>query len=694
MRSHFRKKINSQLMNPTKMCPPLRRISILFAIFSIGKILFAFDVPEMDAQKFPIEVYGDYLEWRNKANQVVTKGNAFIAYKDMQLKADTIQSNTKTEDLFAQGKVDFWKGFDQTTGDFLSYNMKTGKGWMRDASIRRNRNYFRAKDVYVSPSYSLAHDVLQTTCDNVDHPHYRISAKKIEAIAGKTMTMEDLALRWKGKNLYRKALDVSKQKESKESFFKTRQGLSQIDGFYLKFSTDLELSQTSKGIFTYDYFQKRGYGAGFSGNYTGGDNNNGSISIYNLQEVLRDHSNLQLNLSHNYRFKNGDSLSTNISYTGDKVPQYPENQDLNVQMNMTTRFKFVNLNITANKFFDIDGDSYTQDEGYQLLNRIPEVNFTLPGYTLPIIPISTNFSGMFGRYEEGNLKEKKNTEKKNIRSTFSYPSTVIGKRFDLTPSYNFEKSWYSEGVERETGTTMIRGNQKFSNITNLELNYNLTVQKGGTPFKFDTTTPTDFFSARLRVAENTWTLNPINFNYNRVMGRLEQVYWDFSRRSRTDAYRNWEFFVRRDYNPAPVPFGKMSMTQLTPGNLNIRYRLASDLWSFDTSFTYPHEYRRITDTSINYRAVIRPLWEVGVNGHYSHLNKQFSPFSLNITRDLHCWEMKAEYNLERKEFWMEFYLKAYPGDAGRFRYGADTNRLEAKFAQFDQMTQGYDTFRR
>ena len=69
-----------------------------------------------------------------------------------------------------------------------------------------------------------------------------------------------------------------------------------------------------------------------------------------------------------------------------------------------------------------------------------------------------------------------------------------------------------------------------------------------------------------------------------------------------------------------------------------------------------------------------------------------SPLTIGLTRDLHCWEGKAEYNLERKEFWVEFYLKAFPNDSGRFNYGFDDNKLKAKLAAYDQIAQRYDNY--
>ncbi|MFZ2961247.1 MAG: LptA/OstA family protein [Candidatus Ozemobacteraceae bacterium] len=666
---------------------------IMFAASFVGRAN-GFDVPEMDSQKYPIEVYGDYLEYRTKANQVVTKGNAFIVYKDMKIRADTIQSNTKNEDIFAQGKVDFWKAYDQTTGDLLVYNMKNGKGWIRDATVRKNRNFFKAKDVYVSPAYSLAKNIIQSTCENEDHPHYRLTAKQIEIIPGQSMTMEDLRGRWKGTTLYKKKLDKSNLFDKDGGkFFTTRQGMSQIDGFYMKVSTGLEVTPKIKSDVVYDYFAKRGNGVGLTGSYAGTGASNGTFSLYKLDESKYSHSNTQMNLAHNYRFKGGSSLSSNFAYTGDQTVGNAENQDLNVQFNYTTQLKFASVNMTMSKYYDLDGSRYALDNQYQVLNRVPEVNLSFPAYTFPLLPITANVSGMMAQYEEGTLDAIRNTNKRDMRSNFTVPTVQVNRRFDFTPSYNYERNWYSIGETRETGTTMVRANQKFSKTTNLEFNYNISTQKGESPFRFDSMTTIDMLSTRLRFTEGNWTFNPVNFNYNRAAGRLEQVYWDYSLRSAPDAYHNWEFFMRRDYVPDPVPFGSMALTRLTPSNLNLRYRIASLLWSFDTSLTYPHEYRRVTDTSFNYRTTIRPLWQISTNGHYSHINEKFSPLTVGLIRDLHCWEARAEYNIERKEFWIEFYLKAYPEDAGRFRYGADTNRLEAKFATFDQMTQGYDSFR-
>ena len=91
-------------------------IFLVILYFLYFNPVFAFDV-SVDSQKYPVEVYGDYLEYRTKDEQVITKGKAFISYQDMKISGDNIQANTGTEDIFAQGNVDFWKGYDQVSID-------------------------------------------------------------------------------------------------------------------------------------------------------------------------------------------------------------------------------------------------------------------------------------------------------------------------------------------------------------------------------------------------------------------------------------------------------------------------------------------------------------------------------------------------------------------------------------------------
>ncbi|MBP5467988.1 MAG: LPS-assembly protein LptD, partial [Candidatus Riflebacteria bacterium] len=462
----MQKQINKKGQN--KQIRGIIFLAVFYTLFQIP--LFAFEV-SVDTQKYPVEVYGDYLEYRTKDEQVIAKGKAFISYQDMKISGDNIQANTGTEDIFAQGDVDFWKGYDQVSGDFIVYNMKTGRGWMRNAEVRKSRNYFKAKDVYLSPEHTIAHDIMQTTCDNIEHPHYRLEARLLESYPGHSMTMEGLRAKWRGKTIFYQAINRSTEKDKSGKFFTSRQGSSDIDGYYVKLATDLFVNDYLYGKLNYDWYEKRGYGYGFNGTYSvPNDKGSGSLYYYGLNETKRGHYNKQVNLSYNLTFKSGETFSTTINYTGDRYNGQPENQDMTVTAMFRPVLKFINMTINMNKFYDIDKDKYILDKAYQFVNRLPEINFSLPAWTAPLIPITMNFSGMYGHYEESEGEGKKDTEKKDGRLTFSCPAIEIHPKTQITPSYNFEKSYYTGDIERETGNIMVRASHKFSNVTNLEFN--------------------------------------------------------------------------------------------------------------------------------------------------------------------------------------------------------------------------------
>ncbi|NLM16360.1 MAG: LPS-assembly protein LptD [Candidatus Riflebacteria bacterium] len=674
-----------RLINPRIL---LNILAVFLLFFASAVTSYAFTSISMDTQKFPVEVQCDYLEYKIDTQQVIAKGNAFVTYQDMQIKADTVQADVKEEQIFAEGDVDFWKGYDRIKGSVVSYNMKTGKGHIKEAKIIKNMEVIEADEIYLSPERSEALNISHTTCDREPEPHYQLRADKIEIRAGDSMLIENMKAKWHGKTLLSLSEYTSSLKEKKKKFFSAKVGTSNIDGIYLKFSSDLEVNNYVSGVLLADFFQKRGEGVGFRGNYsTPGNKITGNIYVYTLNERNRD----RISTSGSISFSTAGSLSGNIQYNAEKLPGYSENQDLTLSLNYRPKFNLLpNMQINATKFFDLDGGKYTLDNNYQILNKMPEVSFSLPTLKHKALPLSFNISGMYGRYEEGPLSALETTQKisGNLRATT--PPVKIDQSFVLTPSYSYDASSYSNGESRQNSNTMLRANWNLSKEGTLDMSYNLSKSYGKSPFRFDSSTSTDSISGSLRFNKNNWTFNPLNITYNRLRGRLEQIYWDYSRRSPKDAYRSWEFFIRRDYDAGNIRFSNLTLSDIKPTNLNMRYRMAGELWSFDTSVTVPHALGRISNTSLNYKTVIRPLWEISLTTNYNNISKKFSPLRVGLIRDLHCWEAKAEYNHERQEFWMEFYLKASPEDSGRFSYGIDDNRLRMKIASYDQLLDRYD----
>ncbi len=68
-----------------------------------------------------------------------------------------------------------------------------------------------------------------------------------------------------------------------------------------------------------------------------------------------------------------------------------------------------------------------------------------------------------------------------------------------------------------------------------------------------------------------------------------------------------------------------------PWNMNVYYNL---------NYSKPDTLATITQsTTFNGNLFLTKNWEVGVTSGYDFTNKQFTVTSINVHRNLHCWEM-------------------------------------------------------
>jgi hypothetical protein len=72
-----------------------------------------------------------------------------------------------------------------------------------------------------------------------------------------------------------------------------------------------------------------------------------------------------------------------------------------------------------------------------------------------------------------------------------------------------------------------------------------------------------------------------------------------------------------------------------PWTLNVQYNaLYAFLGRGDNTYKFTQNIRANGDISLS------PKWKVGFDAPFDFQTKQFSSTSLNIYRDLHCWEMR------------------------------------------------------
>lgn len=134
----------------------------------------------------------DSIRFGVEEKKVYLYGEAKINYKDIELKADYIEIDQETREVFAEftsdstgkkiGKPEFKSGDQQFTANRMRYNFDTEKGKIIDVITQEGEGNIRGEKVKkTEENHYFIQDGGYTTCD-AEHPHYIIKAKKLKVI--------------------------------------------------------------------------------------------------------------------------------------------------------------------------------------------------------------------------------------------------------------------------------------------------------------------------------------------------------------------------------------------------------------------------------------------------------------------------------------------------------------------------------
>ncbi len=123
-------------------------------------------------------------------------GNSKVVYGDIQLEAEFITLNWKSNEVFAVGKTDsttkkkvgypvFTQDGTSYDADTVKYNFKSRRGLIRAIITAQNEGYVQGERVKKDEEENMyLTNATYTTCD-LEHPHFNILATKIKMVNGK-----------------------------------------------------------------------------------------------------------------------------------------------------------------------------------------------------------------------------------------------------------------------------------------------------------------------------------------------------------------------------------------------------------------------------------------------------------------------------------------------------------------------------
>ncbi len=355
-------------------------------------------------------------------NKVLMYKNAYVKYKDIELKADYIELNRDSNLVYAIGKPDstgqivgkpvFIQGSDKFEADEIRYNFKTKKGIVYGVVTEKEGGFIhsgRTKLVNDS-TYNLVNGKY-TTC-NAPHPHFYLEMTKAKVLSGKKivtgpayLVVEDLPI-----------------------YF-----------VFVPFGFFPYTSKYSSGILVPSYGEEvtRGFFLRDLGYYwAASDYFDAAIKgdLYSLgSRGIKFHSNYRLR----YRYSGGFDMKFYKNVFGDKgLPDYRTQNDFAITWNHSMDSK-ASPSQTFSASVDFSTSSYDQYNSYIARNILTNTKQSSISYSKRWENSPFSMSG--------NLRHSQNSRDTTISLTLPQLTFNMTRIYPFKPKYSSGKEkWYEK----------------------------------------------------------------------------------------------------------------------------------------------------------------------------------------------------------------------------------------------------------
>lgn len=281
-----------------------RNIVTLFWTFFAIIIIFLHIFSPIPAEaEEPIKISADYLEYISKDSTYIGRGNVRIQYKDMNLQADEVRLNSITADAVATGNIIFESREMIINADKLELNLENRLGTIYHSNILyKKKNYhIRGGDLEKTGEESYKMDrATVTTCD-ADPPEWHISAKDINVVQHKRLTLKKA--RFYIKNIpvfYTPYFTVPLLGKRQTGILNPSLGYTNTKGFTYKQGFFWDIKDNMDTTLYLDYFSNKGLGKGLDYRYITSPDNLGEIWVYHLKDNDLERNFTEVKTYHNH----------------------------------------------------------------------------------------------------------------------------------------------------------------------------------------------------------------------------------------------------------------------------------------------------------------------------------------------------------------------------------------------------------
>lgn len=598
----------------------------------------------------PVKYTANRILFLLAQERVILSGETKTSYEEILVEADSVEYELGTKQITAYGSPVLHDGDQTIEGEFMQYNVETGKGTILNAKTEISRGFFEgAKLKKVGEEILNVSQGSFTTCDR-EEPHYYFKSWKMRIYVNDMVLCQPVVLYIQGiPILVVPFWFFPIRKERHSGFLTPRLGRDSQEGRYVKNLAYYQvINDYADATLTLDYMELVGFRLMAEGLYIVRPWMSGGIISSFLDDKRVKKRRWSINLSHRQKWGEGYSLLvqgnfiSNSSYYREYSENLPERmtKTLDSYIAFSKSLKTSSLSLVAHEKRDLESNTST--------SVLPKLSYSLLPMEL-VNSIYFSYSGLLtnrclsGSYPTQTLQ---NTVKLNTKQR-------LMNWLNLTPSLGHSEVWKRNEKRDATSSIGVGVNTNIygistRSISKLEgvrhvitpsLNYNLSVRgkdvtervrfnlrntiqlKLVNIGKFDLFTTTTSGSYNLREHKFSTLITGIKINPFSPFDLSIDFGYDVYDREIDYLNGTFRTFLRRRFNESH---------------------------RFNLSLTQSYLRRRGEDPNVQIWGELAfnltKNWFISYRSRYDFMERRSVSHSLKLIRDLHCWV--AELNVE------------------------------------------------
>jgi lipopolysaccharide transport LptD-like protein len=623
-----------------------------------------------------ISLFADHFHYEQENGILTAVGNVRVWYANVTLNADQAQANTDTNWVHASGNVVLIEQEREIKCAKLDYDLQTRSAKMYGILFATHPWYYQGASVEKVGEENVTILTARFTTCNSRHPHYHLKASQIDIILNDSLTAHHAVVYVGTTPLFYLPWIRRSLKDSRPPF-SIRVGYNDFEGFFTKLKFNYYLWKDSYGGILLDFMEKKGVGVGLDHHmkYELCGKGEGNLSVLYVKDNEQDAERWTANMASRHEFTERDLLQINVDYLTDRSFNREFSYDL---VDTFQQKSYLSYSHRGDSYYfsvgasDVESLDSEREVYYPSSRELPTLNFSLSSRKIVdmIYPIYFNLSSNVNRtYDRIVLSDIRYRYRDNFTVTPGFTQTLtLPVQVVTQPSLSGSISFPISGVYRETfyddydtwESELDTAYNTRVTLTNKWVNYRYTkithLMQTRTSHEFTRKFPlleevslsrSGITSHRLGLAADYFMGNFLTLQTSTAYDLLEH---DQERdwRERMDALTlNGRATISPQVSLNAQGQHSWQKERITSGYLSSS--IYSKQWNMTLSSSYAYlgtlaqDYSLFASLSAGYRP------ETGVSFtsvlQYDVVKKEFTNFSLSLSRDLHCWAMNAGFKV-------------------------------------------------